>query len=810
MTGIDLAYYTLPTFHHLLSIDTKHMPLKLRLIVVRLLLLACSSTARTDVALAKGHYAQIVVPFDNPREITETYLASDNTLTITFSKTTPSEIRAFEEYDPNLVKRVILKDLGPTGTEVKLVLRDRNVRAFLKKYSEPFRLTVDLFDADYAEDHDPTTGIPTTLADGGLTRDQGDTKVLTAHSKAQPNHIELSPQVRESTPATPPTHGTKRQLLQPSPKIFVNESEMELALQGSSDGLGKAWKDYPPYIYRLQTAAHEGKQSKKDAPSIAQAVSSTEMMADYAGKLFNFGQESKALLAYQQVLHRDPTIFDKDALHLWKFAETHLSHANLTLARGYYESLIQKYPASPLADFAKLRVLDVSAIRQLQQNRASDLPNLLDGVAAIKPQHNGELAAQMAIRKAYWSKENTAQAGDRSKIPALSRPVASELSVSYPTVESSRTAFLAGTLLLADALRKDAPWSRATAPFAEDYFKRFSGPPTEPYRTTLKDDLYSKINETIQTKVTEGKLVEAIDDYEALPASMRSVQKNPPTAWALAEAYRKLGQKEKAVTLYENAEKIDDKGPARVKAAFWLAYLSGELATDGRAQKMGADKIARLSQKSSAADKRMDAYWNALKPDERASLSTAYREPFEQTITSQAKLRTPAKIVLANWSKSLSTPASANITSKTGGSELATGYSPSGAAVILLTDLAKRFGELGMIKERREALGVLRTMKPKDFEDDKAAKDIWAKQLTSLAEDYRQSNQYLDAGRLFSLVGEGSENWEGRAEALYKGGLLLYRAGRRDEALTSFRAAASDTNNLFYANLAKERLAQIE
>lgn len=782
------------------------MPPKLRHIIVRLLLLTCSSTARTEIALAKGHYAQIVVPFSNPREITESYIPSDNTLTITFSKTTPAEIRAFEDYDPNLVKRVILKDLGPSGTEVKLVLRDRNVRAFLKKYNEPFRLTVDLFDADYSEELDPTTGIPTSIA----SVDSLENQPVSLNPNQSSSPTALKNELPDTERKPPPSSASKRLLLQPAPKIFVNETEMELALQGSSEGLGKAWKDYPPYIYRLQTAAHEGKSDKKAGPSLAQAISSSEMMADFAGKLFNFGQESKALLAYQQVLHRDPTIFDKDALHLWKFAECHLSHANLTLARGYYESLIQKHPASPLADFAKLRILDVSAIRQLEQNRPSDLPSLTTGVASIKPRHNGELAAQLAIRKAYWAEENVSQAANRTKIPILSRPVASELSVSYPTVESSRTAFLAGTLLLADALRKDTLWSRATAPFAEDYFKRFSGPPTEPFRTNLKDDLYNKINDTIQTKVASGKLVEAIDDFEALPASMRSVQKNPSTAWALAEAYRKLGQKEKALALYENAEKVDEKGPDRVKAAFWLAYLAGELAADGRSQKMGADKISRLSQKSSAADKRMESYWNTLKPDERASLSIAYREPFEQTITSRAKLRTPSIIVLNNWSKSLSTPASSNVTSKTGGTEIAGGYSPSGAAVILLSDLAKRFAELGMSKERREALGVLRNMKPKDFDDDKAAKDIWAKQLTSLAEDYRQSNQYLDAGRLFSLVGEGSENWEGRAEALYKGGLLLYRAGRRDEALTSFRSAASDTNNLFYANLAKERLAQIE
>ena len=781
------------------------MPTKLRFILLRLLIVACGSTARNDIAKGKGYYSQLVLPLDTPRDISEFYSKAENSLLITFAKTSPSELRPFEDYDPELVKRVVIKDLGPAGTEVKLVLRDRNVRAFLKTFSEPFRLTVDIFEADFSEDKDPTTGLPTSLTSNpkkNLEKDSAD---------KDPSIRQTSSSGEQKTPSIDSDkHQSKRRLLQPTPKIFVSEADLDAAFQSSSEGIGKSWKDYPPYIYRLQTAAHEAQQDKKNIPSLAQALSSTEIMADYAGRLFNFGQESKSMIAYQQVLHRDPTLFDKDALHLWKFAETHLGQGNLTLARGYYEGLIQKHPSSPLADFAKLRILDVSAIRQMQQGRPQDLPGLLTELSTIKPRHNGELSAQIAIRKAYWSSENTEHAENRQHIPALSRPLAGELATAYPTVEGSRTSFLAGTLLLADALKKDKLWARATGPFAADYFKRFSGPTTEPFQTQLKDELYNKLNANIQSKVTEGKLVEAIEDYQTLPASMQSIGKNPTTAWALAEAYRKLGQPEKAIGFYEKAEKIDDKGPAQVKASFWIAYLAETLAADGKNLKLGADKIGRLTQQSRNADRRMEAYWKNLKQAERETLSATYREPFEQTITSSAKLRTPAKIVLDNWTKALSTNASSTSTSKSGTDEILKGYSPSGAAVMLLADLGKRFGELGMAKERREAIGILRKMKPKDFEDDKAAKEIWSKQLTSLAEDYRQANQYLDAGRLFNQVGEGSENWEGRAEALYKGGLLLYRAGRRDEALSSFRQAATDTNNLFYANLAKERLAQIE
>lgn len=765
----------------------------MRTIILRCLI-ACLNAVAATPAVAAGIYSQIVATFPTPRVFHDTYNKAEHALVLEFQKTSPNELQAFESYDERLVRRVVMKDLGPSGTEVKLILRDRDVRAMVNSFQEPFRVTVDLFDSDYEEERDPQTGMPlvqagatpTTAAEPGQAKSEDSPKLLVAPESSAPKTAEAQ------------DPGGKKKLLQPMPELFTNPEDLETAMRGAADGIGKGWKDYPPYVYRIQTAPYEEKRKDKK-PSAIQALSSVEAMSDYAGKLYNFGHEGKALLAYQQVLHKDPTLFDKDALSLWKFAETHLGQGNLTLARGYYEALVEKHPESPLASFGRMRILDVAAVRMLQQARPQDLPQLLEKLAQIKPRANGELVAQLALRKAYWSPETAALPYEAKRLPPVNASVANELAGAYPNTESSRTGLLAASVLLNDMVRMDTPWNRATGPFAEAYFKRFSGDATEPYRTQLKDKLHEKLNKNLQAKVTDGKLIEAIDDYEALPAVLKAIKKTPKTAWALAEAYRKLGQPAKAVDLYAEAAKTDVDGPDRFKAEFWLAVTAGELAA--------ANKSDKYAKQSRDADKAAEATWKRMKDEERQALEVAYKEPFEKTVTSPARLRTGPKIVLASWSKSLGTKASAATGDK---GDWGASYSPSGAAVILLSDLGKRFAQLGMPKESREARGLLKHMTPKDFEDDKAAKALWAKQLVDLAEDFRQANQYLDAGRLFSLVGSEAENWEGRAEALYKGGLLLYRAGRREEAMEAFKKAGDDGNNLFYANLAKERMAQMQ
>ncbi|MCX6111401.1 MAG: tetratricopeptide repeat protein [Proteobacteria bacterium] len=785
----------------------------LRFITVQLLAMQATPAA------AGGIYTQLVVPFSEQRVVQSRYEKGEHALVLAFEKTSPSELLAFEHYDERLIKRILIKDLGPVGSEVKMILRDRDVRAHVDQFTEPFRVAIDLFDADYEEDHDPTTGMPLVSGKVAMEVDRGEA-VPGNTSKAPGPGLKFLTDAKDDTPsqgqtaeATPPSGpGKKHHLLETTPEVFTTPDDLQAGMRSAADGLGKSWQDFPPYIYRLQTAGYEEKNDRERASLLrtpkALNLESVQQMADYAGKLYNFGHEAKALLAYEQVLHKDASLFDRDALHLWKLSEIHLGQGNLTLAQGYFEALTQKHPESPLAHFAQLRLLDIAALRKLNEGNYRSAAGLLPKLVQIPARSGGELAAQMALRQAWWNPEALAKSVNPKDLPLLAPNIHTALMQAYPQVESSRTAFLTASLLLNNMLGPNQPWQRSTGTFAEAYFKRFTGAPAEPYRSQLKDLLLKRLTDSLQAKVSAGKLLEATADYEALPTSLRSIKKDAKTAWAIAEAYRKLGQRAKAIDFYHAIITPETEGPDRFKAQFWLAVTAGEEAEDLRLNKGDAAKVSALAERSRVADKEAGETWKRLKEVERQKLGIAYKEPFENTINSPAKLRTGLTIVLANWTKALSTKAS----TKNGGDDAdwSRNFSPSGSAVILLSDLAKRFALLGMTTERRQALSLLKFMTPKDLGDDKAAKQTWAADLINLAEDYRKANQYLDAGRLFNLVGAEAENFEGRAEALYKGGLLLYRAGRRAEAVEALKKAEADGNNLFYANLAKERLSQLQ
>lgn len=115
-----------------------------------------------------GGFTQMVLAFPAERPFHYEWLKTENTLIVHFPKSTPEELEAVNNYDEKLVRRVLVKDHGPEGTEVRLVLRDRNVRAVINSFKDPFRISIDLFDSNYAESRDPESGLPITTTHQGV------------------------------------------------------------------------------------------------------------------------------------------------------------------------------------------------------------------------------------------------------------------------------------------------------------------------------------------------------------------------------------------------------------------------------------------------------------------------------------------------------------------------------------------------------------------------------------------------------------------------------------------------------------------
>lgn len=768
--------------------------------------LACIGLSTTLLAsgLAFGQdnnrMAQLVFSFPTPRKYAFDYHELNNKLSLEIRNTKPTELDALNHYDQSLVSRVLIKEKGNGDVKVELFLRDRNIRVTVNDFSEPFRIVIDLFDKTYHQKHDPITGLP-VAHDSTFSVDPD-----TSHSlikRQTPSHVQ------PTSPRSQHSSEKKRQLLQPAPKIYAQPTELQQAVSNVKPGIGDSWKHFPPYIYRLQTASFHDQKSNDSwhAHQADKALSSAEAMADYAGKLFDFGHENRALLAYKQLLHKNPAIFDKNPLHLWKLAEIHLGQANLTLADGYFQALVNKHPGHELAGFARMRRLDIAAIRASDGDEPNKFASLTKNLSRLGPKQSHELKAQELIRKAYWKAfskaDNLKQIKNPNYLPLISKEL-SESMTNLTNFESQKTNFFVSSLVLNRMLEAEHAWDEKLGAYAAKYFDQFKGGIAQNYTIPLKDKLTNKLNSTVQGYVDKGQFIEAINVYESLPKSLKDFSKDAQTSWALAEAYRKLGQPTRSVRFYEQASQNTASDANRFRAQFWLAITAGLAREELKAQSKNPAQMTLLGRKSRNADQAMANTWENLKPSERQRLLTVMSSPMEDSLNAPTLLKTPPQILLKAWQDALSKTS----TSPTTANENHL-FSPTAKTVFLFKNLAKRFQQLGLLKQRQEALSLLKKLAPANFNDEPEARKTWARELLGLADEYRRDNNYLEAGRTFALAGSKGEDSENRAEALYKGGLLLYRAGRRNEAIQAFQQCSEDGNNRYYANLCSERLARL-
>lgn len=764
-------------------------------------LVVLAALGYSQVLLSAGRYAQMVFEFPEKRSIELHDETQRNSIVIFFNQTKPSELKGLEHYDERLIRRVFTKDEMPKGTEVRLVLRDKNIKASIVEYTEPYRVVIDLFDQDYRQEIDPITGLPLISTNGSDSHDvqhEGNGSITFVNPTSSPSKKSRRSSSSKDYFAKDKNFG-KRKLFQPTPEEITTPTELSQKISETKGGRGHAWDEYPLYIFPIQTAAYVGRKTPSgwEKKSRIKALSGPQAMAEYALKLYIFGHENRAMVAYQQVLHSDPSIFDKDALHLWAFAEVNFGQGNLALADGYFSNLTRKFPESTLSKFAALRRLDIKAIRLLRAGELNKLPSLASYLNTINDNHNSELKAQKLIRSSYWSDKGAEVASDKNKLPVINESNRLGLSNVLSQVEGQRTGFVAASLILKKLIQPDISWLPSISQFAGQYFKKYKGSASAPYYDQLKSQFKERlISEILQSK-KDKKYTHLIEVYESLPRALKSIRKTPSVAWALAESYRLQSQNDKALGFYNQVSKSEGATVRGFESNYWNAVLNARsIAGLSRTKSRKRRKIVVKS------DRRMGQIWDLLNSQEKDQLYLVYKDSFKQQINDGVRLKTIAKIILGSWAQPLSTklPESVEPGSDNKGTK----------SIYLLSNLAKTFKYFGMEAERVQAIKLMKEIPSESFAGDKKAEGIWKKELLTLADDYRKANQYLEAGRLYTYAAQRISSDEDRAETLYKGGLLLYRAGRRQEAVKAFTSASEDGNNLFYANLAKERLSQLK
>ncbi len=735
-------------------------------------------------AHARGRYSEMTLPLQPKRPI---YYATDhknNTLILYFKDPAAEQLELLNTYDERLIRRMIIKDRGHNNFEIRLMLRDHNIAFRITELQEPPRLNLSFFDKNYALDRDPITQLPLSGIGNPMYLAQRTDDEEPAFFKHDDDTID-------------PDSDKNLRVLQ-IPLAQVDKQGKDLP-----HGRGDEWKKYPPYIYSIAMSLY--KESSKN--QIHDTNNDNLALADQAFKLFSYGDEKQALNLYQKVLYQDPTVFDRDPFHMWALGECNFGQGNLSLADGYYNSIQEKFPSSPLARFAAHRRIDVKALERIRSGKYNELSALAKENAA-SPLPIAELEAQKLLRRAYWNRQDPS---DQHSLPICSKDIIQDLSARSPTVENAKTSFLANAVILKNMLQPDAMWNTQTSQFANNFFTNYANVPEDDYLQDLRKDLRTKVGSSLQNNSTNGRYAEAVAVYENLPSIVKDIIDAPENAWAVAEAYRNTQRSENSLSFYKTVFEKDTNATNRFKAGFWLSSLNHQIAQRLKESNKAGAAEPHISDSRSYDAKILES-WKQLNQNDKASIKKSNHLSFEKSVADNSQLRMPAIALLEIYKDEApaTAPASEKATPTPPESTSPEDAQKLGDRVVMIHKLAEYFAQLNLPSERLETLNLLRNFDPKKFPNHILAQSAWASDLISLAEDYRKANEFLKAGQLYVYAADHAVNWEKRAEAYYKGGLLIYRGGNRDDAVKALTSASQDGNNLFYSNLAKERLTQFK
>jgi hypothetical protein len=661
-------------------------------------------------APSKGLYFQYTLAFTSKRIFT--YSILDNKLSIQIEESKLSEIEKeiSHSYENPFVKRLVVKE-NKSQLDIDFFLIN-NSKIEIFSYSDPFRIVVYFFD-------------PTVV----------ESIVHENHS----DEIESAKKIKE-----------KRLLVQAFPDLGSDIESWQKKLEKIPDGRLQSWNERPFYIYPIDLSFYE--KLRKESNEISH----------YAYNLYMMGHEQRSILVYQEILHKNPKIFEESAVDLWIFSELHFAHNNMDLANSYYKEIETRFKGSPFEIYSKIRQLDILSIDYDKKNinkPYQDLIEKLDNILFSTKDMNAELFLQVQIRKLFWLNKNS-----KKHIPDLSSKEKDLIIQNLENAEIEKTKNISVLLVLNFLINGGKDWDLSIP----DLCKKFFSYEKVPFFSETKENLENYFYQSIIKKEKDSLHDKAISIYQSMDCLVDK-NKDKKSNWSMAESYRALNQKKESVEFYNKSIGLDSIQD--FKSYFWIYYFDSNEKNDNK----------------------MSDIWSSLSKEDKKNIAKNYKSFFEDSLLKDDQESMPAKILLESW-LDVSDSVSDNL------------FSKSLIRLDLIKNLEKKFKKLNLEKERKSTLLLLKEIDKKYFNNKKDEKKEWLDDIILFAEEMRNKNDLIESGELYIFAGENSEVWENRSEFLYKGGLLLERSGKKDEAMSAFTKASQDTSNILYSSLAKEKI----
>lgn len=721
-------------------------------------------------AFAQSYFTEMVVPVSKPEEVKVVSDSRQRSVLLSFAETSQEIRDAFRDFDERNIKKVYVES-SESEILVRLVLHpDRQM--FFAKYADPGRIVLSFFSPNFSVTRDPVSNLP--LLNIG-------------ENQSASNSLANAPLEVKAVPAgsedgTGPSSVIK--LLRPIPGRVTNSEELSGLVKDIPSGRGSKWSNYPVYIYPMQTSAiGDAGQNANESDSFKVALKDIKSVADYALRTYQLGDERRALRLYQYVLSKEPKVFEKLPLHLWAFAEANFGTGSLDLASGYYQAFIDLFPQSPLHSNAQLRLLDIRSIKTLRSNSFPQFAGLVSELERVDTP-TAEIVGQVELRRSFWRIPK--QLNDQSFLPNIADSDVARLKELLPKVETAHTGFLLASLVVHNLLERSDGWNLESQEFLNSYNQRYHDYSKNSYADYIARRHYEVARKSFEDLFSKKEFNAIRDLYESV-SNQEKIGEGADIAWILAESYRESSAAGDAAPHYLRVAETTEDLPRKVEAYFWAAALS---AVSQTSRSQGDERIFATSSRG------FERHWGTLSLDNKKTLYAKIKTPIERTLVEAPEMTSAALAVKEILAKKLEAK------------ELSSDPLEIDKSISLVSTIIKNLRKAGLESESNESYQLLRLI-PIDKATDQTVRNSWATKLIEFAEILRDRGDTIEAGRVFVDAAEKAGDWSASAEAFYKGGLLLFRGGKRQEALEALRKASSDRDNLYYANLAKERIQQL-
>lgn len=745
-------------------------------------------------AQTPGRYYDFTIELGSKRAIAQSYDKNLSRYELFFKDTTFEELKSLHETTHPFIRNIIIRESPGVGTNVWLVLQDSSLISTIDIYEQPFRVRVAIHDSDYKRQRNTATQLPSQPK---LNQYQAPTSVKgKVHNLDRSASNPTSKSLAKSKKTDSSNKGNYQLLKPQSNKKSLSLIEPDLAaLAKIPTGRGTAWKSYPAYMYPLNITSYlqvsqVKRREKKDK---------YYDLGQKAVELYRAGHEHQALYLLDRMLSEEPHQFAREPVYLWVIAECHLSLANLALARGYYQSLKNRFPDSELKHFANIRILDLDSIAKIQSGKnLSSMNSHLPNLDHMLQTSNHELRLLANIRFAYWGKINNFSPNRNSLARLNPKQPSLNLYKFANQAQTKKTKLLAASLPMYEMCSQANFEINNLATHLKHYISAFDHK-SNPFLNQIRIVCEKRLSKFFKSFENKTYYSNATKVWENLPEISKNKISNHNIQWYLAEGYRQsdnpLAANKHYLAAYTDGQKpIHDFLTIFYRLDHLVDTVEGYHPLERQKSK---EKLTSL-------DRRLEKEWGKMSSTHQAKLMKQLYPYFQNYLKGDLELSSVSNIVLQGWKKSLQPQSDENK------SEQNSGFTPGSHGVEELITISKWFAKFGKNNQRIESLELLKELKPELYQDNQTTAKIWADQLLQLAEEFRKENAYLSAGRTFIHVASNAPNLDERAESFYKGGLLLYRAGKREEAIQALTRASQDGDNLFYANLAKQRLTKLQ